>query len=528
MLILRIRQAEVALHDNRLDEAFDLAQEKALQAHRRGQQLIGKLVRALVGRGQDHLAAGRATAALTDCDKAARLGGNLPEIAELRTAAAASILSDQRTQRQRALLVAAARDHIEQGRLNFGEKLLANVEGFESRAALVMQDLNAKKTSLEAALKAAQNAIDRDDLEAAARELMSANSGNSDDSRVAAMIAKTGEQLARRVSSAIDTGRLDLAESLSRSLSKLACATSSNEHLIRAIEQCRLAWNYLDRGQPHQAAEILRRQAIVFPSAKWMGTAIKELQQAEEALRSLRAGPLGLLSMNPNSPTEAPPSVRDVGVSPAQKNKFDQRGRDAHATGDAMIPSKFILRVDGAGSFCVLRQPLVTVGSVSSPRVPDLGLIAEPGLPLATIERSDEDYFIRGSTIAVNDQPAANKLLASGDRIALSPRCRMAFAIPVATSTSAVLDLTGARFPRAEVRRVILLDRDLVLGPGNATHVRVEDASENIILHLRDARLFCETKLPVEVNGAPMDRVTGIPLNAHVKVGAVSFVISRE
>jgi hypothetical protein len=58
--------------------------------------------------------------------------------------------------------------------------------------------------------------------------------------------------------------------------------------------------------------------------------------------------------------------------------------------------------------------------------------------------------------------------------------------------------------------------------------VRVEDASENIILHLRDGRIFCESKLPVEVNGAAMDRMTGIPLDAHVKVGAVSFVISRE
>ena len=104
----------------------------------------------------------------------------------------------------------------------------------------------------------------------------------------------------------------------------------------------------------------------------------------------------------------------------------------------------------------------------------------------------------------------------------------MSFSLPTAASTSAALDLTGARFPRAEVRRIILLDRDLVLGPGSATHVRVENSSENIILHLREGRIFCEAKTPVEVNGAAMDRITGIPLDAHVKVGSVSFVISRE
>jgi len=193
-----------------------------------------------------------------------------------------------------------------------------------------------------------------------------------------------------------------------------------------------------------------------------------------------------------------------------------------------MLPPKFVLRVAGAGSFWVLRQPLATIGPVSSPHVPDLGLIAEPGLPTATIERVDDDYFVRGSTVAVNDRAVQNKLLANGDRIAISPRCRMSFSIPAATSTSAVLDLIGARFPRAEVRRVILLDRDLVIGPGSATHVRVEEATENIILHLREGRIFCEAKTPVEVSGAAMDRNMGIPLDAHVKVGSVSFVISRD
>ena len=50
MLILRIRQAEVALHDGRLDEAFELMQPTAVRSHRRGQDVLGKLVRALVQR----------------------------------------------------------------------------------------------------------------------------------------------------------------------------------------------------------------------------------------------------------------------------------------------------------------------------------------------------------------------------------------------------------------------------------------------------------------------------------------------
>jgi hypothetical protein len=284
----------------------------------------------------------------------------------------------------------------------------------------------------------------------------------------------------------------------------------------RGIEQCRTAWSHLDSGDPGRAAEILKRVSMIFPSASWIGTALSLMKQADAALAELRGGPLALLG-----------DSRGVGVPPAlpaERLAPRTHGRDAHAT--AGLPSRFILRVDGAGSFCVFRQPIVTIGPISSSQQPDLGLLAEPGIPIATIERREDEYFIRGSAVAVNDRAGNGKLLACGDRIALSPRCRMSFNLPSAASMTAVLDLTGCRYPRADVRRVILLDGDVILGPGVATHVRVEGAEENVILHVRDGRLFCEAKQPVEVNSAPMDRISGIPMDANVKVGSVSFVVS--
>jgi hypothetical protein len=216
-------------------------------------------------------------------------------------------------------------------------------------------------------------------------------------------------------------------------------------------------------------------------------------------------------------------------VIPQQRLKPQIHGQAARATAEkSSLPSKFTLRVEGAGSLCVFRQPVVTIGPISSSQQPDLGLLAEPGIPVATIERREDEYFIRGNALAVNDRPGSGKLLASGDRIALSPRCRLSFALPSAASTTAVLDLTGSRFPTADVRRVILLDRDIILGAGLSTHVRVEGAEETVILHVRDGRLFCESKSPVEVNDGPMDRMTGIPMGAHVKVAGVSFVVSGQ
>jgi hypothetical protein len=61
--------------------------------------------------------------------------------------------------------------------------------------------------------------------------------------------------------------------------------------------------------------------------------------------------------------------------------------------------------------------------------------------------------------------------------------------------------------------------------------VRLADgdgADGNVVLHVRDGRLFCEADHPIEVNGLPLDRTSGIPLGAHVKVGGVSFVVTRD
>src|SRR5689334_17111659 len=120
MLILRIRQAQVALADGRLDEAYQIASHDDVRSHRRGQDLIGDLARALVKRGQSHLASQRIALALTDCEKAGKIAGNLPEVAELRDAATKAAEHQQRAARRAALALAEARQHIEQGRLNTG------------------------------------------------------------------------------------------------------------------------------------------------------------------------------------------------------------------------------------------------------------------------------------------------------------------------------------------------------------------------------------------------------------------------
>jgi hypothetical protein len=535
VLILKIRQAEVALSDGRLDEVAELLKSERLRSHRRGQTIVTKLVRKLVARGQEHLEASRPMQALTDCEKAARFESNLPEVIELRTAATNAIQSKQRAERRANRALVAAREHVEAGRLGTGERFLAAVAGAfqESRAAMLVQDVNLRRSMIESQIQSAQAALERDDLDVAGVELAKARNTDATDARVVDLAFRICKAIKQKIGSSIDEGRLDLAESLLGKLMVLDDQSVDSQQLKRSVEQFKLAWEAIDRGRPRQADEILKRMVALHPNARWTKDALKQIAAAEEAIESLRGGPLGLFAtgkswLRGDSPTEAPMENRGVGASPTRNlNHVGERGRGAHGTEESDLPTRFLIQVDGAGTFVVVRQPLVTLGPISSSRVPDVALVAEPGAPVATIERTDDDYFVRSAMLQVNDKPTTSKLLMSGDRIALSPRCRMTFTQPNPASTTAVLDLTGARFPRGDVRRVVLLDRDIIIGPGSATHIRCDTLMEPVVLHLRGGRLVCESKTQVNVNGHPMDRVAGIPLGAHVDLGNVSFVITR-
>ena len=182
--------------------------------------------------------------------------------------------------------------------------------------------------------------------------------------------------------------------------------------------------------------------------------------------------------------------------------------------GSSTLPASLVLRVDGVGSYLVLRQDVVSVGAVSSSRPCDVALVAEANLPGATIERVEDDYFLR-------TRAGESKLLASGDKVELSPRCRMVFRIPSRASTSAVLDLTGARLPRSDVRRVILMDQDLVIAPGAAAHVQAEQIGSPLVLYVSQGRLWARTQ---EGEATPQ----AVTLGTHMSVGGVSLVVTSD
>jgi len=81
---LRLKEAENALRDGDIDEAFGIVTRKSLSAHRRARQILRQLGEPFLKRAKTNLSAGRLDEALADVRRAEIAQPDAPEIAELR------------------------------------------------------------------------------------------------------------------------------------------------------------------------------------------------------------------------------------------------------------------------------------------------------------------------------------------------------------------------------------------------------------------------------------------------------------
>ena len=157
-----------------------------------------------------------------------------------------------------------------------------------------------------------------------------------------------------------------------------------------------------------------------------------------------------------------------------------------------------------------------------------LGLIADPNTPVITIERVDGDYFVRSQTpIQVNGQSVGESLLKDGDRIALSPRCRIRFHLPNPASSTAMLTVSGARLSRPDIRQLVLMDRDILVGPYANNHIRTDQLKEPMALFAQNGRLLCRAKESILVDGRSFDPSVGLAMDKRVEIGTLSMVVTR-
>ncbi|EMI53408.1 hypothetical protein RSSM_05155 [Rhodopirellula sallentina SM41] len=131
-----------------------------------------------------------------------------------------------------------------------------------------------------------------------------------------------------------------------------------------------------------------------------------------------------------------------------------------------------ILQVDGIGSLLLLRSDTVSIGGESTTAPLDISLRTVGVSKPIRIYRDDEDYFW---------QCESQRLLSSGDSIAVGRRGRLRFTRAVAASNSAILDVSGAKLFRSDVRRVVLVADSVLFGHAGC-HFTLPNMNPPVIL----------------------------------------------
>ncbi|MHC4072212.1 MAG: hypothetical protein ACYTGS_09300, partial [Planctomycetota bacterium] len=411
-----------------------------------------------------------------------------------------------------------------------GEQILDDTDDKDGQAGIVLQQANVARLQISEAVTKAQKALMRNDLEGAIDIVLRTGATGNQNERIVELVAKLKSLGAIRIKENLDNGRINLAYSLWQKISPLANGCTEMSELGLALDRCRQAAGYVTAGKPRAAVPLLRQVKLTCPAAKWLSTATDQTRQAAELLDELAASPLGLDIAGDTLPNMDGTDNTQNGI-PSMSEGLPCINQDNAASNnrtDSSLPSRLVLQMDGIGSFIVLRDRRVTVGPVSSSQRPMIGLMADPNLPVARIERAEDDYFIRSSNpIGVNDTTTTQKLLVDGDRISLSPRCGMKFNIPNPASTTATLTLSSARLGRADVRRVILMDRDILVGPGIGNHIIADFLDETVALFVQNGRLLCKTKDRILVEDKPVSPRAGLPIDKQIRIGQISLVLTE-
>ncbi len=522
MFDLRLKRVQVALADGRLDEAFELLKDSSLQQHRAGQKLLTRLSAAFVRRGGDHLAAGRLAPALDDCLHAEKLAGNLPEVVQLRSEIAQQIETERVQSQQRAEQLEKAKQQMQNGWLSTGRKILAETD--DQQAQCLLKNAEMLELEKDSAIQRIQQALKLGQVELAARMYQSSSLKNRLDSEATDILSRIQQQASKQLQDFLSQGDIHLATSFMKQLTGKVAECDAIGLFRQAIEYCHLAVRQIDTGNFTAAIVNLKKVRTLQPKAKWITEAISQTQRAADAQQGLQAGPLGILE-NINEKAAAEMNFQEPQRKPVVAKTKNVSIDKPLNSGTQM---RFILQIDGVGAYHVLCDDRVTIGPISGSKRCDIELVTAPDVLPKQIERVDGDYFMGFPDSTPGSKPASKQLLSDSQRVELSSRCRFKFSTPNPASSTACLTPSSARFPRADITGVILMDREILIGPERNNHIQSGQIDEAIVLFLQDNKILCRAQQPLTVGGHTLAAGQALPMDTQIEIGDVRLNLSTH
>jgi len=515
---VRLKQAELALREGRIDEAFAIATEKEIRDHRGGQVLLENLVQPLLDRAERHMGGERLQDALLDVERAIQAGGNRPRAAELRKQIRDALASKDRAARRVREIIDSAQAHFQNGHLRTGLAALGDAPSGLPEADRLRRGIESRERRAEEARKRAQALLNGGDLLEALTALADAAQAGPREEELLNLQTAAKKEAIQAASRALETGDLLVAGEIVVRLVKAAGESLESRRILDVLALAKKASRSFQTGDAEAARAAVTRLRKELPEAPWVEESLRELSRIAEATAILRAGPLGADA--PNAlPGPAPPPLG----SPAAAFQS--------LAAELSTPSRLLLWVDGVGTYLLLFGDRVTFGRAGSSARPDIALAADISGLHAEILRTEDDYFVVAAQggVEVGGQRVTRRLLSNGDTIALAPAARLTFELPTPLSPSAVLTLKNQRI-EGDVRKVILFKDHMLLGAEDTCHVQAAPATagqKQVILSAAASGILCRAQTPIQIDGAAAGLEAVVPLGAHVQIGNLTFTITR-
>ncbi|MEZ6060338.1 MAG: hypothetical protein R3C19_08260 [Planctomycetaceae bacterium] len=480
MFFLDLKRADVAIRSGRLDEALRTLQTSPERGHRDAQRLIDRLATAFVDRALHHLADGRIDEARHDGQCALQLAGHKPEVTELLRRVAAAEDARRNRQQQRREVLAAAQQQVHTGAYSVGKSLLTALDTDQSAAGAAASEqlarsIEAKREIVTAAAARIQSCIDAGNYEQAVVVIATLQPDQRATAVISGLVPKVAEPLAERGLAELAAGRPDRAAIIDRLIYPVIASSATVEQLHHSLTRCFRIQDHLQSSRLSEAESELAVLNQLVGGSDWITAAKLAVSEAVTQLNSVTTGPLGLLSDVTRQSSESPAAAKNA-VNPSPQ-------RDGQPHDFEGLPARCVLTVDGMGGLLLLTKDVVRIGSsAAASSSVDVSLMTEgSGVPVI-VRRDGDDYFVESAApFFVNGEKMTRRLLASGDTIAIGSRGRLRFSKPVAASGSAVLQITGSRLPRRDIRNIVLMSDSLLFGPAGA-HFRLPSADAPIVL----------------------------------------------
>lgn len=484
---MRLKTAEEALRRGRLDEAWETAIASDVAKLRSAQDLIARVCDALLERAQQHLMGCRFRDALGDLDKAARCGVQTDQIAEWRQRTLRAMEKhDEQQRRQRQALDAASRE-LAAGALTMAGEHLERVPDAAAAKQPLQDDLAVRAERARRMVADAREAMEARQFAAAVDRLEAARRDHATSTEALELADALSHRLNTQVREALEEGQLDRAAQLLGLSLRVDEQRPETAELTRAMNWIDQAGRAVRGGKFDDAAMLLSKFCRAVGAAAWAEQTRRHVDEVRERIAETARGPLGLRETGPGvggSETAKPdvtmsyhrsPAVRAAATTPPTGVSPSPRGEAVE------LPRRLLLRIDGVGSFLLLRGGRVAIGRTGTQA--DLPIQADLSERHAEILRSGEDYFlIASSGVELAGQPVQQALLSPGDRIQLNRRVRLTFERPSRKSPTAVLKLGDGVRSLTDVRRAILWTGPILIGPTPECHIPVRGGPTLVLL----------------------------------------------